>query len=313
LIGFGQFAFANSGTISSLTATTVSVVTEFGETLVVTTDASTVYREGAKTVTRSALATGQEVSFRPVSVPVAQPGAANALPSSASSRTVGLVEIVLPNVSGKVVSVNGSQVVVAQQDGLYVTVNTSASTAYEEAGQTLPAVQLQPGTVVSVTGTVSSDHTQINATTIEVVLPSVSGRVTAVSGTTITLSGFNSAAETVTTGSSTVFRDLTGKTTIASVAKGDLVEAWGTLGTGNSLAAVVVTVGPATSPRSILPGSPVLPGSGPVPIPVPGNFAGSSPPGTSGAVAWGQSSANTRANPSSAATAFRASRRGASG
>ena len=300
LPGFGQFAFAESGTVSSFTATTISVVTEFGQTLTVTTDASTIYREGTRTVARSALASGQEVSFRSVFVPVARPGAENALTTSSSSRTVGLVEILLPNVSGKVVSVNGSQVVVAQQDGLYVTVNTSTSTTYEQAGQAIPAVQLQAGTVVSVTGTVSSDHTEINATTVEIVLPSVSGRVTSVSGTTITLSTLNSAAETVTTGSSTVFRDQAGKTTISSVAKGDFVEAWGALGAVNSLAAAVVMVGPSTSLGPIVPGRPVLPGAGPVP----GRFATSPPLDPSPAAAWGEAGALNQRTTPTAATAF---------
>ena len=120
------------------------------------------------------------------------------------------VEIVLPEVSGKVVSVNGSEVVVAQRNGLHVTVNTSGSTAYEQDGQAAVAADLKVGSAVSVTGTLSSDKTEIDATVVQIVLPSVAGRVTAVSGTTITITGFN-GTETVTTGSSTTFRDESGK------------------------------------------------------------------------------------------------------
>ena len=81
----------------------------------------------------------------------------------------------------------GSQLVVSQQDGLNVTVDTSTSTAYDEAGQAASASEVQVGTVVSVTGTLSSDHDQIDATTIEIVLPSVTGRVTGVSGAAFTI------------------------------------------------------------------------------------------------------------------------------
>ena len=158
---------------------------------------------------------------------------------------VNAVEIVLPHVEGKVVSINGSRVVVEQADGLYVTVNTLPSTTYDEAGQSAPSSDLQAGSVVSVTGTLTADHEQIDASTVEIVLASVSGRVTGVSGTTITISGFAGTTETLTTDSGTGFRDRAGKTTIAAVTKGDFVQAVGTPGSGNSFAAKAVYIGPA--------------------------------------------------------------------
>ena len=167
--------------------------------------------------------------------------------ASPGSQPVTLVEIVPPQVLGKIVSVNGSQLVVSQQDGLNVTVNTSAQTTYGEVGQTASASEVQVGTVVSVTGSLSADHDQIDASTVEILLPSVSGRVTGVSGTTISITTFDGTAETVTTDSSTVFRDGSGTTTIASVAKGDLVQVSGEPGTGNSFAAVAVNLGASVS------------------------------------------------------------------
>jgi len=176
--------------------------------------------------------------------------------STGPSSPVETVVIVLPHVSGKVVSVNGSVVVVAQQDGLNVTVNTSNSTAYELAGQSAPAFELRAGTEVFVTGMLSSDHDQIDAMTIEIVLPSVAGRVTGVSGTTITIRSFGAKTETVTTGLSTVFTNASGKTTIASVAKGDLMVASGTPGSSDSFAAVAVRVSQVPSTVPALPGPP---------------------------------------------------------
>ncbi|MGA3215078.1 MAG: DUF5666 domain-containing protein [Acidimicrobiales bacterium] len=248
--GFG--AYDGGGSITGLSATTITVETEFGESLTVTTDSSTTYSEAGKTVARTALANGEQVSFVPAAL-------APSTSTTAGSTVVKRVVIVLPHVSGKVVTVNGSQVVVAEQDGLYVTVNTSTA-SYEEAGQSAPSSDVQTGTVVSVTGTLSSDHTEIDATTIDIVLPSVEGRVTGVSGTTITITGFDAKAETVTTGSSTAFLTKAGtKTTIASVAKGDLVEAFGTPGSVGTFAAVTVYVGPAVSALPVLPGGPRLP------------------------------------------------------
>jgi len=252
------------GTVTQLTSTTISVDTLFGTTVTVTTGSSTRYSEGGKTVARSALAVGEQVEF----------GSAAWRPSSTSrgAQVVTLVEIVQPQVFGKVVSVSGSQLVVAQQDGLNVTVNTSASTTYGEAGKSVPATDVGVGTVVSVSGTLSSDHDQIDATTVEIVLPTVAGHVTGVSGSTISITGLDGTDETVTTDSSTVFTNVNGTTTIASVSKGDLLEASGTPGSDDTFAAVAVFVGAAI---------PSAPGvfSGPGRLGPQGGFAGGPAPG----------------------------------
>jgi hypothetical protein len=252
--GFGLGgSFGQGGTVTQVTPTTITVDSLFGNALTVTTDSSTVYNESGKKVARSAVAVGEQVVFLPAGRP--------ATSSSSGSPLVTLVEIVQPHVSGKVVKADGSQLVVSQQDGLNVTVNTSASTTYDEAGQPASASDVQVGTVVSVTGTLSSDHDQIDATTVEIVLPSIAGRVTGVSGATITITSFDGTAETLTTDASTVFRDQSGTTTIASVVKGDLVEASGTPGAGDTFAAVTVYVGSSTT-------------SGPGGLGGPGGFGG---------------------------------------
>ncbi|MGD0944171.1 MAG: DUF5666 domain-containing protein [Acidimicrobiales bacterium] len=299
--GGGPSAFGRGGTITSFSATTITVETEFGASVTVTTNSSTTYSEGGKKLDRTALATGEEVIFLPAARPTTS--------SPSSSTVVRAVVIVLPHVSGKVFSVVGSVVTVTQQDGLNVTVNTSSATTYEEEGQSVPSSDLQAGAVVSVTGTLSSDHTEIDATTIQIVLPSVSGRVTDVSGTTITITGFNGTSESVTTDSSTVFRDQSGTTTIASVAKGDFVQAFGTPGSDNSFAAVTVYVGPSTSAAPALPGG----GGGPGPFGFgrPGMPGGSAAPGSfrgfGGAAGWGaHSGAGTTAGggPASASSSL---------
>jgi len=82
--------------------------------------------------------------------------------------------------------------------------------------------------------------------------------------------------ETVTTDSATVFRNQSGATTIASVAKGDLLQASGTPGSGNTFAAVTVFVGS---------GTPSAPGV----FAGPGGFRGRGSPGggpVAGGGAW---------------------------
>ena len=201
------------------------------------------------------------------------------------------MEIILPHVSGKVVNVNGSEIVVAQLDGLNVTVNTSGST-YNEAGASVPASDVQTGTVVSVTGTLSSDHDEIDATTIEIVLPTLTGTVTGVSGSTITMTTAGGTSETVTTGTDTVFRNASGATEkIASVTKGDFVEVSGTPGSGDTFAAVAVTIGPSISIRPILPGGAASFGSGRVQLPAnaPSGYGFASPGSVAGPASWATS------------------------
>jgi hypothetical protein len=282
--GFGRSGFGAlglGGTVTGLTATTITVDTARNGTTTVATDSSTVYSEDGRKVARSVLAAGEEVVFRPASPPAAS--------TSSTPTLVKGVEIVLPHVSGKVMSVNGTQVVVQQADGLDVTVNLSSSTAYDAAGQAATSSAVVAGAEVSVAGTLTSDHTQIDATTVEIILPSVAGSVTAVSGRTISITSFGGKAVTVTTDSSTLFRDRTGKTTIASVTKGDFVEAFGTVGAGNSFAAATVDVGPAASAGPNLPG-----GFGAAGSFGPGGFGGPGGPAGRGGFArsggWGTAS-----------------------
>jgi hypothetical protein len=277
------------GTITAVGPTTITVSRELAGSLSVTTNASTSYSEAGKKVARSALSVGERVIFIP---------ATPAKPASTGTGTPGAISgvvIVLPRVSGKIVSVSGSKVVVAGQDGLNVTVNTSPATTYEEEGQSAPASDLKPGTYVSATGTLSADHDQIDAITIEIVLPSLTGRVTAVAGTTISITLYDGTTESVTTGSSTAFRDQAGKTTIASVAKGDFVVVSGEPGSANTFSAVTVDIGPGTSAAPALPGSPGPGGMGPGAF---GGFAGQGRLGGHGGFARGWSGGPGGAPPS---------------
>jgi hypothetical protein len=233
--------FGVGGTITAITAKTITVTSMFGKSVTVTTDKSTVYREGDKKVARSALSVGEQVFF----LPTGRPGA----PSSSSSKVVAAVEIVQPYVAGKVVSVSGSQIVVSQSDGLNVTVNISQSTTYGEVGHSASAEDIHSGTVVLVTGSLSSNHDQIDAGAIQIVPASLTGQVTSVSGKTIKVKTFGGTTETVTTDSTTLFNEPSGKTTIASVKKGAFVEVFGTSGAGNSFVALTVMIGPSLPPR----------------------------------------------------------------
>ena len=100
----------------TVTPTTITVeLALFGNSITVTTEFVDGLQRERQEVARSAVATGEQVVF-------IRAGRA-ATSSSSRSQPVTLVEIVQPHVLGKIVSVNGSQLVVSQQDGLNVAVN----------------------------------------------------------------------------------------------------------------------------------------------------------------------------------------------
>ena len=233
----GAFGAGPAGSVTAVTPTTITVKSLFGKTVIVTTNSKTVYRLGGSKVGRSALVVGEQV----VLLPAGGGGGSTAK----SSSLVAAVEIIQPHAFGKVAKISGSQLTVSGPGGLDVTVNTSPSTKYKEVGHSASASDVRVGTVVLATGTLSSGHNEIDAGTIQIVPATVAGQVTGVSGTSIKIRSFDGTIETVRTDSSTIFRKPGGKATIAAVAKGDFVEAFGTPGAGKTFAAMTVLVGPA--------------------------------------------------------------------
>jgi hypothetical protein len=161
--GPGRRAFGvigGGGTIASISSSGFTVTTPKGPTVTYTTSSSTMYREGAVTVGRSALAVGEHVV-----VGVARPAASA---SSTAPRAAQLVDLLLPEVVGKVVSVSGSTVVLQDSQGFWRTVQVSASTAYQSDGKTSSASALKAGVYVAASGTIASDHTTLDASAVAI-------------------------------------------------------------------------------------------------------------------------------------------------
>lgn len=140
------------GTVGSVTAGGFTVKGP-GATYTYTTSSSTVYREASVPVSRSELAAGERVLVRAAS-------------ASGSSRAASEVEIVLPAVTGKVVSISGSQVVVQDGQGFWRTVDVSSSTVYGQAGKKAAASALKTGEYVVAAGRIAADHTTLDASAV---------------------------------------------------------------------------------------------------------------------------------------------------
>jgi hypothetical protein len=125
-----------------------------------------------------------------------------------------------------VVSVSSGKVVVEDPSGLQQTIVTTSATTYRELNTTVPASTVTAGENVVGFGTVATDHTQLDASTVAIVGPLVGGRVTGVSGSTITVRAPRGTVRISTSGS-TIFRSNGGASSLAKIKTGDLVIAVG--------------------------------------------------------------------------------------
>jgi hypothetical protein len=129
----------------------------------------------------------------------------------------------------------------------------TSSTAYTEAGRSTTASSVTAGLQIVAVGTLDTDQTDLDASSVQIVLPEAEGAVTAVSGTTITITerspGSSSGTSVqLSTDSSTTFT-VQGTTpgastagSLSSVKVGDQILAQGTPGSSATFAALSVTV-----------------------------------------------------------------------
>jgi hypothetical protein len=142
-----------------------------------------------------------------------------------------------------VTAVGASTITAKRGDGTSVTIQTNSSTQYLRAGKTVARSAIANGQALHVEGTRNSDGS-IAATRIQIVLPSLGGTVTAVSGGDITVQDPKSASAThvIHTTGATTFTRAGATATISAVTVGERIHAMGTLRSDGSLDAEAVQV-----------------------------------------------------------------------
>lgn len=150
-------------------------------------------------------------------------------------------------------SVSGNTITAKQSDGTSVTIHTTSSTRYTRAGKTVDSSQVKAGTQIAVQGTRNSDGS-IAASTVNIVLPHAQGKITQISGSTITVSsrgGTQTIHVSASTTYDTVTRGSNGPTSSAAslsdLKVGTYIEAEGSQNSDGSLAAEAVHILPAPS------------------------------------------------------------------
>lgn len=123
-------------------------------------------------------------------------------------------------------SVSGTTIAATTRAGIPITVDTIAggarATTFTEAGATVSISAVQPNEHIRVRGTYNRVDRTAQATRVIIVVPSVAGVVTGVSGSTITLTDRNAVQHTISLGSARV-EELGKSVPMSTIAPGSLV------------------------------------------------------------------------------------------
>lgn len=203
--------------VSSVNGNTINAATQAGRAITVTVSATTAYTEAGSTAALSDIQAGELIRVRGTR-------------TRASSVQARAVVIVLPRVAGVVTSVSGATLTVTGRDALPHTINTDSSTRYLSGGQSASFSDVKVGSAIVAQGKLNADGS-LTAVRVAIVLPHVSGKVTGVSGSTVTIANVWGQTYTVNTSSSTTYVAPGGVTaTLSSVTPGERIVAAGTLG-----------------------------------------------------------------------------------
>ena len=202
-------------------------------TATITVSGSTTYTRAGKPASLSDVTAGSVL-------------AVEGTPSSDTSFAATSIEIVLPHREGVVTAISGNNLTVTGFDARVYTISVDANTGYARAGKTATLSDIAIGSLIDAEGTVGSAPSILSALAITIELPRVAGKVTAITGDTVTVSGPDGTNSTIHLSSVTTYH--AGKQSAATrsdVTVGSFVEAQGTVEADGTLDALDVIVLPA--------------------------------------------------------------------
>ena len=240
-------------TVASVSGQTITAKRPDGTSVTITVSSSTQYTRAGKTVSLSAITSGEAIHVM---------GQRNSNGSIAATH----IDIVLPRYDGQVTAISGSTITVKDRQGASHVIHTSASTTVRRAGQSASLSDIATGAQISAVGMKNSDGS-LNAESIVIVLPHAGGQIKSVSGSTLTLTDPRNASATTTIHVTASTRYITvtlgsnGPTQSASsfsaLKAGVFVVAEGTKNSDGSLTAEVVTILPNPPADHSGPGGPM--------------------------------------------------------
>lgn len=237
------------GVITALTSTTVTITDRNGTATTYTLASGITVTKEHAAASVSDLAIGQQVE---------------ATLSAVGSTTVSALDIDVARLGGQVTAVTGSTITVTNPHGT-ATINISGATTYTLNGAAATASDVTVGTYVLALGDATSTPTNFNAVSVAISTtapafgrgdndgdhaggmhegmgPVVGGQVTAVSGSTITVTDPRGNTDVITVDASTMYSYNGGAGNLAEVVVGSFVFAQGTSTGPNTFTASSVAI-----------------------------------------------------------------------
>ncbi len=234
--GYGRGAVL---TVTNVSGNTITASSRFGQTVTVQVSATTVYTEAGASASLSDIHVGSEIAVQRSS------SGTNATTINATGIT-----ILLPTEAGVVTSISGNTLTVTGFDGATHTITVNANTRYQKAGQSAVLSDISSGTAIVAEGTTNSDGS-LTALRVTIQLPHLDGKVTAVNGTSYTVTGRSGQSYTIVATAGTTYVNADGSSASASAVKtGTYIMAEGTLSSdGKTLTAQRISIAPSGAGR----------------------------------------------------------------
>jgi hypothetical protein len=155
--GAGSFA---GGVVTAVTDTSITVRDMSGTSTTYSITSATTFSEGPTTITVSQLAVGQRVGIQL---------------SSSSSTVAASIDVQLPVLFGTVTSVSDDTIVISDPEGFNRTILVDSSTTYTKSGASSAFDEVTVGSVISAEGTVDTNLTSLDASSVVIGTPDAAG------------------------------------------------------------------------------------------------------------------------------------------
>ena len=206
---FDYARFSEGGYVTTVTATSVTVLRWNGMTTTYTITPTTVFTEGTQPATAAQLVVGDRINIRLARL----------------AKTTALrINIELAQLAGKVTSVSGDTITITGGQGFRHTILVGTTTTYTESGAPATPAAVTVGVSISAKGTVDTNGTTLDALSVTIGHPvTVRGTVTTVTSSSVTINRLNGASGTYTITPTTVITEDAAVMTAASIVAGDKV------------------------------------------------------------------------------------------
>jgi len=141
-----------------------------------------------------------------------------------------------------VTSISGATIAAKARNGAAFTITTTTATTFTEAGSPVTLTAVQPNEHIRVLGARNQAAKTVQANQIVIVLPSVTGVVTNVTGATLTLTGRDAVEHTISIGSGAKIEQAGQTATAQAITVGSVITAQGTIGADGSFSVLRVMI-----------------------------------------------------------------------